>query len=88
MEMREAIRHVIPIIKDFSMDAMDVVRESLAAQLDKIVLYFFNVRGHIAVECLCSRHSFLGFRGKVLNACHYLFFIEYHNRPRPFNRIR
>ncbi|GJJ75307.1 serine/threonine-protein phosphatase 4 regulatory subunit 1 [Entomortierella parvispora] len=42
MEMREAIGHVIPIIKDFSMDNMDAVREALAAQLDKIVLYFFN----------------------------------------------
>ncbi|KAF9897128.1 hypothetical protein BX616_006139, partial [Lobosporangium transversale] len=44
MQMRpqQAISHVIPIIRDFSLDPMDPVRESLASQLDKIVLYFLR----------------------------------------------
>lgn len=43
MNTRQAIVQVIPIIRNFSLDPMDTVRESLASQLDKIVLYFYQV---------------------------------------------
>ncbi|KAG0379838.1 Serine/threonine-protein phosphatase 4 regulatory subunit 1 [Mortierella sp. AD032] len=42
MNTLQAIIHVIPIIRNFSLDPMDTVRESLASQLDKIVLYFYQ----------------------------------------------
>ncbi|KAF9900128.1 Serine/threonine-protein phosphatase 4 regulatory subunit 1 [Linnemannia zychae] len=42
MNTRQAIIHVIPIIRNFSLDPMDTVRESLASQLDKIVLHFYQ----------------------------------------------
>ncbi|KAF9083641.1 hypothetical protein BGX23_011256, partial [Mortierella sp. AD031] len=42
MNTRQAIIHVIPIIRSFSLDPMDAVRESLASQLDKIVLHFYQ----------------------------------------------
>ncbi|KAI8600356.1 armadillo-type protein [Dissophora ornata] len=42
MKPNRAISHLIPIIRDFSLDTMDPVRESLASQLDKIVLYFYQ----------------------------------------------
>ncbi|KAG0303538.1 Serine/threonine-protein phosphatase 4 regulatory subunit 1 [Dissophora globulifera] len=37
-----AISQLIPIVRDFSLDPMDTVREALASQLDKIVLYFYR----------------------------------------------
>ncbi|KAF9568624.1 hypothetical protein BGW38_008821, partial [Lunasporangiospora selenospora] len=37
-----AIIHIIPIVRDFSLDQADVVREALASQLEKIVLYFLQ----------------------------------------------
>lgn len=43
MNTRQAIVQVIPIIRNFSLDPMDTVRESLASQLDKTVLYFYQV---------------------------------------------
>ncbi|KAK5799292.1 armadillo-type protein [Linnemannia elongata] len=42
MNTRQAIVQVIPIIRNFSLDPMDTVRESLASQLDKTVLYFYQ----------------------------------------------
>ncbi|KAF9142982.1 hypothetical protein BGX30_001644 [Mortierella sp. GBA39] len=42
MNTRQAIVQVIPIIRNFSLDPMDTVRESLASQLDKIVLHFYQ----------------------------------------------
>ncbi|KAG0223007.1 hypothetical protein BGX31_008754 [Mortierella sp. GBA43] len=42
MRASRAISHIIPIIRDFSLDGMDPVRESLVSQLDKIVLYFYR----------------------------------------------
>ncbi|KAF9190562.1 Serine/threonine-protein phosphatase 4 regulatory subunit 1, partial [Haplosporangium sp. Z 767] len=42
METQQAITHLIPTIRDFSLDAMDSVRECLATQLDKIILYFLK----------------------------------------------
>ncbi|KAF9365139.1 Serine/threonine-protein phosphatase 4 regulatory subunit 1 [Mortierella sp. NVP85] len=42
MKPSRAIAHIIPIIRDFSLDTMDPVRESLASQLDKVVLFFYR----------------------------------------------
>ncbi|KAG0259910.1 Serine/threonine-protein phosphatase 4 regulatory subunit 1 [Mortierella polycephala] len=42
MNIYDAIAYVIPIIHEFSSDSMESVRESLASQLDKIVIYFFQ----------------------------------------------
>ncbi|KAF9968969.1 Serine/threonine-protein phosphatase 4 regulatory subunit 1 [Actinomortierella ambigua] len=42
MEVVEAITNVIPILRDLSLDSQDSVRESLAGELDKIILYFFQ----------------------------------------------
>ncbi|KAG0229614.1 hypothetical protein BGW42_001448 [Actinomortierella wolfii] len=42
MEVVEAITNVIPILRDLSLDPQDSVRESLAAELDKIILYFYQ----------------------------------------------
>ncbi|KAF9189579.1 Serine/threonine-protein phosphatase 4 regulatory subunit 1 [Haplosporangium sp. Z 11] len=42
MNIYDAISCVIPIIHEFSSDSMESVRESLASQLDKIVIYFFQ----------------------------------------------
>ncbi|KAF9947881.1 putative serine/threonine-protein phosphatase 4 regulatory subunit 1-like, partial [Mortierella alpina] len=42
MDAHDAISCVIPIVRDFSSDSMEPVRESLASQLDKIVLYFYQ----------------------------------------------
>ncbi|KAF9574249.1 Serine/threonine-protein phosphatase 4 regulatory subunit 1 [Mortierella alpina] len=42
MNTHDAISCVIPIVRDFSSDSMEPVRESLASQLDKIVLYFYQ----------------------------------------------
>ncbi|CAO3566176.1 unnamed protein product [Mortierella alpina] len=42
MSTHDAISCVIPIVRDFSSDSMEPVRESLASQLDKIVLYFYQ----------------------------------------------
>ncbi|KAF9094108.1 Serine/threonine-protein phosphatase 4 regulatory subunit 1, partial [Mortierella sp. AM989] len=42
MDISDAITHIIPIVHQFSADPQESVRESLASQLDKIVLYFFQ----------------------------------------------
>ncbi|KAF9350522.1 Serine/threonine-protein phosphatase 4 regulatory subunit 1 [Mortierella sp. AD094] len=42
MDVRDAVTHIIPIVRDFSADSQESVRESLASQLDKIVLFFFQ----------------------------------------------
>lgn len=42
MDLKDAIETVIPVMRDFSMDPQESVRESLAAQLDKLVLFFFQ----------------------------------------------
>ncbi|KAI1315935.1 Serine/threonine-protein phosphatase 4 regulatory subunit 1 [Mortierella claussenii] len=42
MDLRDAISCIIPIVRDFSADPQESVRESLASQLDKIVLFFFQ----------------------------------------------
>ncbi|KAF9157401.1 Serine/threonine-protein phosphatase 4 regulatory subunit 1 [Actinomortierella ambigua] len=47
MEVVEAITNVIPILRDLSLDSQDVVRETLAGELDKIILYFFQ---HTAID--------------------------------------
>jgi len=44
MEPKEAIEFVIPIVKTLSVDTMESVRETLAVNLDKIVLFFFQVK--------------------------------------------
>ncbi|KAF9567246.1 Serine/threonine-protein phosphatase 4 regulatory subunit 1 [Mortierella alpina] len=42
MRTQQAIVHIIPILRDFSLDPLDSVRETLASQLDKIMLYFLQ----------------------------------------------
>ncbi|KAI8597809.1 armadillo-type protein [Dissophora ornata] len=42
MDVRDAISCIIPIVHAFSIDPQESVRESLASQLDKIVLFFFQ----------------------------------------------
>ncbi|KAG9319868.1 hypothetical protein KVV02_006941 [Mortierella alpina] len=42
MNTHDAISYVIPIVREFSSDSMEPVRESLASQLDKIILYFYQ----------------------------------------------
>ncbi|KAF9429043.1 hypothetical protein BGZ76_001928 [Entomortierella beljakovae] len=42
MDINDAITYIIPIIRDFSVDPQESVRESLASQLDKIILFFFE----------------------------------------------
>lgn len=34
---------VIPVVRELAIDHVDTVRETLASQLDKIVLYFLHV---------------------------------------------
>ncbi|KAG0203378.1 Serine/threonine-protein phosphatase 4 regulatory subunit 1 [Mortierella sp. GBA30] len=42
MNTYDAISLVIPVVREFSADSMESVRESLVSQLDKIILYFFQ----------------------------------------------
>jgi hypothetical protein len=42
MQISDAISNVIPVLRGLSVDAKDSIREVLASQLDKIVLYFFQ----------------------------------------------
>ncbi|KAF9953254.1 Serine/threonine-protein phosphatase 4 regulatory subunit 1 [Mortierella alpina] len=42
MRTQQAIVHIVPILRDFSLDPLDSVRETLASQLDKIMLYFLQ----------------------------------------------
>lgn len=44
MDLGDAVEYVLPIMREFSMDPQESVRKSLASQLDKIVLYFVQVR--------------------------------------------
>jgi len=70
------------------MDAMDAVREALAAQLDKIVLYFLNVRVLVprVVDTLPlnvfvrPRQRFVIKYSNLLRPPLFSF-LEYHNRP-------
>lgn len=34
---------VVPVVRELAIDHVDTVRETLASQLDKIVLYFLRV---------------------------------------------
>lgn len=52
MEPEDAIEYVLPIVKTFSADAMESVREALAMHLDRIVLYFFQVRRQRLIRTL------------------------------------
>ncbi|KAF8918767.1 hypothetical protein BGZ52_012773, partial [Haplosporangium bisporale] len=42
MRTHEAIMSVIPVVRELAIDHVDTVRETLASQLDKIVLYFLR----------------------------------------------
>ncbi|KAF9977153.1 hypothetical protein BGZ65_007525, partial [Modicella reniformis] len=42
MDLREAINLIIPVMREFSADPQESVRESVASQLDKVVLFFFK----------------------------------------------
>ncbi|KAF9329378.1 Serine/threonine-protein phosphatase 4 regulatory subunit 1 [Podila minutissima] len=42
MRTHEAIMCVIPVVRELAIDHVDTVRETLASQLDKIVLYFLR----------------------------------------------
>ncbi|ORZ29060.1 armadillo-type protein [Lobosporangium transversale] len=42
MDIGDAISSIVPIVRELSADSQESVRESLASQLDKIVLYFYQ----------------------------------------------
>lgn len=44
ISLKEAIEDILPVVFNLARDSDDTVRETLANELDRILLYFYNVK--------------------------------------------
>lgn len=58
---------VIPAVRELAIDHVDTVRETLASQLDKVVLYFLRV--NMLLTTLLMTQSYILLVLQMVNVC-------------------